>query len=694
MKGRVGLATMCAWLALTASASATPTWLPPEDIAGPTESITFPEIAVNARGDALAIWPRDIGSATVVETLERPAGGEWSAPQAISEPGEVLWPLQTPVDIGLDDAGNAVAIWAATEQDLRTASRPAGGEWSDPEDLFTNGARGPQLAMNAAGDAVAVWNGFNGDKFVTWAAVRPAGGEWSNPEDLSVAGELDSFDPQVAIDAAGTAIVVWERLITAGDDVVRASVRTAEGNWSASRDISTASEDVNSPRVAMNAAGEAVAAWAVSDEGDTSLRAATRPFNGDWSGPEEVSDTGAGLALAIDSDGNAFALWPTQPLLGAHVLQIGMRPVGGEWSEPEDLSAVFNRGFQSYDLAVSAASGAIATWTWEREATIPKNGIQAAVRPPGGSWQEPEDISAEGEEAGIPKLGLDADGNAIAVWGRKEASNEYFLEGSGYDFSGPQLNGLQIPAAGAAGHPVNFSVSPFDVFSLGATTWTFGDGSQAASGNAVSHVYGAPGKYSVVVSVADGSGNVSTQTATITVSDVTPPAPPQLLRTDPASPNESGAPRIHGDAEVGSTVRLYAGPTCTGQPVATVSAGALVSPGIAVVVAESVTATFSATATDASANTSACSAPISYTRLEPPLNCTVPEVVGKKLRTAKRKIRAAGCAVGQVSRPRAKKGKKRGPLVVRSSKPRAGRTLPAGGEVDLVLRRQPKKARR
>jgi hypothetical protein len=100
--------------------------------------------------------------------------------------------------------------------------------------------------------------------------------------------------------------------------------------------------------------------------------------------------------------------------------------------------------------------------------------------------------------------------------------------------------------------------------------------------------------------------------------DLVPPAAPQLVSTDPASPSLSGTPRILGAAEAGSTVRVFAGLTCTGTPVATGGAAELGSPGIPVQVAEGVTAAFSATATDAAGNTSACSAPISYGRLNAP----------------------------------------------------------------------------
>jgi hypothetical protein len=172
--------------------------------------------------------------------------------------------------------------------------------------------------------------------------------------------------------------------------------------------------------------------------------------------------------------------------------------------------------------------------------------------------------------------------------------------------------------------------------------------------------------------------------------DVVPPSAPQLTSTDPASPAPSGTPRIRGAAEAGSTVRVYAGSGCAGTPVATGSAAELGSPGIRVDVAEGVTASFSATATDIVGNTSPCSAPISYIHSKKATpTCVVPDVVGKKLKAAKRKIRAAGCKVGKVHKP---KGKGRRALVVKSSNPAAGATLEAGSKVNLRLGPKPRKA--
>jgi subtilisin family serine protease len=204
-------------------------------------------------------------------------------------------------------------------------------------------------------------------------------------------------------------------------------------------------------------------------------------------------------------------------------------------------------------------------------------------------------------------------------------------------------------------------------------------------------------------------------------SDVVSPPAPQLTATDPASPASSGTPGILGAAEAGSVVRVYAGSACAGPPVATGSAAELTSPGIPVQVAEGVTAVFSATATDVSDNTSACSAPISYSRLKATTDggggggggstnggggggstdgggggggaeCVVPKLAGKTLAQAKAALNAASCKLGTLRKPRLRKGS-HPPLVVKSSTPAAG-AKPAAGRVNLTLGPKPSRAHR
>ena len=69
----------------------------------------------------------------------------------------------------------------------------------------------------------------------------------------------------------------------------------------------------------------------------------------------------------------------------------------------------------------------------------------------------------------------------------------------------------------------------------------------------------------------------------------------------------------------------------------------------------------------------------------PPPSCVVPKLTGKSPSQARTALTAAHCALGKVSKPKARKGHKLGALVVKSSSPAAGANLPAGGKVSLKL---------
>jgi len=71
--------------------------------------------------------------------------------------------------------------------------------------------------------------------------------------------------------------------------------------------------------------------------------------------------------------------------------------------------------------------------------------------------------------------------------------------------------------------------------------------------------------------------------------------------------------------------------------------------------------------------------------LDPPAgtrSCKVPRLAGKSLKAARTALRAAGCSVGKVRKPRRSTG---GKLVVRTTTPGAGATLRAGAPVGLRL---------
>lgn len=91
-----------------------------------------------------------------------------------------------------------------------------------------------------------------------------------------------------------------------------------------------------------------------------------------------------------------------------------------------------------------------------------------------------------------------------------------------------------------------------------------------------------------------------------------PPAP-NLKETNPPSPAPSTSPKILGEVEAGSIVKIYTTSNCSGEPVAHGTAAELEAPGIAVTAAAGQTTKYFASA-EAEGFVSLCSASISYTQ--------------------------------------------------------------------------------
>jgi hypothetical protein len=265
------------------------TWTTPVDLSAPGRPARTTDVAVDPAGTATAIWV----SGTVIQAATRPAGGTWAAPVDLST---IAGPRANP-RIVVDPAGNATAAWGSFDgasYGVQTASLPLGGTWTAATNLSTAGGDTfdtPHLAVDRAGNATAVWQRHDGSGWVVTSATRPAGGSWTTGDDLSASGR-DAWDPQVAMDLAGNATAVWSSAETRGR-VVQASRRPAGGAWSEPVDL-TVGGDAWNPQVAFDPAGNATTAWSRND--GTSWIVQARGL--DAAGPVVTEITGAPSAGA------------------------------------------------------------------------------------------------------------------------------------------------------------------------------------------------------------------------------------------------------------------------------------------------------------------------------------------------------------------------------------------------------------
>jgi len=546
----VMVATACvAFASLAATrAGAAPAWLAPVNLsaAGLDTSAANPEVALDAQGNAVAVWERYDGKDKIVQSAVRPAGsGAWQAPVNLSEPGGNA---RSPM-IAVDPQGDAVAVWERTnveeekeeEAVVQGAVRPAGsGAWGPPVNLSATGpkhrAANPRVVLDPQGNAVAVWERSSGENYIVQSAIRQSGSTtWQPAVDLSESGpELKS--PMVAVDPQGNAVAVWERFNKeTKEKIIQSSVRPAgSGAWQAPTDISKTGGSAREPQIALDPQGNAVAVWERDNsEKETLVQGAVRPAGtGIWQTPTDLAK-GEGFArspmVGLDSQGNAVVVWEFLNTTSTEGNVLGaVRPAAtGVWQPPIEVSVPGHKAANP-QIALDPQGNAVTVWEQEEG---PKWIVEAAARPAvSGIWQAPAGISSADLTFPTPQVAVDPQGNVVAVWERPDSEEHRNAQAAAYDAAGPFLNARTIPTTGVAGQPVAFSVSPLDVWSaLGATNWSFGDGA-GTNGTSVTHSYANVGSYPVTVTGADVLGNTTSASGVIAIAAAPspPPSPPML----------------------------------------------------------------------------------------------------------------------------------------------------------------------
>jgi hypothetical protein len=342
------------------------------------------------------------------------AAAPWQPAVELSELGT----FNSDAEVEFDGAGNALAVWrhSSAAEYLQVAEKSPGGAWGAPLNLSssTYSPQTPQLAVDSAGDAVVVWSSYDGSKLAVWAAVRSAGGAWQNPVTISEPG-FNAEKARVAIDSTGAAVVVWERWtgnhIFGGEALVQAATMSAAGAWGAPVTLSSSSEEELSPDVAFDSEGGATAVWQRYEGGGT-IESSSKAPGSPWQAPVALSEPGINAIeaqVAGDGQGGMTAVWARYD--GNWIVQGSTKPAGGSWAPAVDISTP-GRTSLSPRLAVDAAGGAVVVWQVHVAQFVWM--IQAASGQ-GGSWASPADLSAAAE-IGEPQVAVDPAGDAVVSW--------------------------------------------------------------------------------------------------------------------------------------------------------------------------------------------------------------------------------------------------------------------------------------
>ncbi|MEH3052734.1 MAG: hypothetical protein PGN13_01845 [Patulibacter minatonensis] len=334
-------------------------------------------------------------------------------------------------------SGVATLVFASgTEPNVKVyaTSRPRGGAWSTPVQIGdTVSARGLQLSVSADGYAVAGWT--DTDYALTLATRTPAGA-WTTERGVQppIQAQRGTTTGAFTVTAlpGGEMLATWARGI-------RDSSLPVETSWvyqsysRAARSSIWTSDGAVGIAGHSNTVARADAAGKVTllarEAGGGPLLTTTRRPGGAWSAPVTIAGADAlpssGIVpeLAVNAAGDAAAAWTHDGTGSAPDLssvQIARRSAAGSWGAPLVLASgrdrasvgeLSHRVYQAF-VGLDAAGVATVAWTEYDSATGPvlTSRVAAATLAPGASTA-PAPVNVSGDLVSRP----DADGTTTSL---------------------------------------------------------------------------------------------------------------------------------------------------------------------------------------------------------------------------------------------------------------------------------------
>lgn len=505
-----------------------------------------PQIAMDAEGNAVLAWLQSDGTSLDV-WARRFESNLWGAPELLeSRTGDAQH-----LRLALSQGGDAMAVWEQWDGSAWRvyASHLEGssGAWGDPT-LFDTGGTIPQIALDPAGNAIAVWwqPGFQDRLLANRFDAETE--SWGTPTVITSRSEFGFEYSPVGMDAQGNAITVWLQLVGTTPRTMANRFDAETESWGTPSAISTGTVHLWSfpPAVAVNERGEALATWREVDAGRERIFSNRFVPGSGWgvATPIETDNMTLpqSLDLAIDAGGNAIAVWPARNVdsvlrtsgdLGVRDQRISRHccPPGNVWASRFDATTVTwgrpvpigvsGRGILDVEVAVDTMGDAIAVWGYlEVAGQSSLTGISANhFSATSGSWGAAADIDSGSGLAAGAVVAVDPAGGAIAAWTQWDSgrlrifANTFTPDTTPPDTIPPALS-LTEPADGST--VTEPSVRVAGTTEPGARLVVNGIETAVGPDGAFSILLAlAEGTNAIVVTARDASGNEATESVSV-----------------------------------------------------------------------------------------------------------------------------------------------------------------------------------
>jgi len=273
------------------------------------------QIAMDANGNAIVVWLEFDGANNYVWSKRYVAGVGWTANELV-DPDPASFLAEPRVKI--DKMGNAIVVWSRPDisgsySDVWANRYVIGVGWGSAELLDTNDsgdAKQPQVGVDDIGNAVVLWQQWDGTTWSIWANHYSIGEGWKGAEFLGSA----AADPQVAMVGDGDAVVVWTEFGDAQTTNIQVSRFVASTGWGALEYIEATSTDSLDPQIAVDGQGNAIAVWRQFDSvaGFENVWVNRYDVNAGWGLPmslQEPNTRGSNVQVTMNAAGDAMVVW-------------------------------------------------------------------------------------------------------------------------------------------------------------------------------------------------------------------------------------------------------------------------------------------------------------------------------------------------------------------------------------------------
>ena len=335
--------------------------------------------------------------------------------------GNTLFTVNVTTDV-TDEAGNA--LQTNFSWDFKTAD----GLWETAESIenLDTTALTPQIAVDASGNMIVVWEQLEEGRYQIYANYKADSASWDPETAVAISNTTsgDTLNPKIAFNSAGNAMVVWEQY-GAAHSGIWSNLYVAGTGWDGPVRVDPISSagNAHSPQVLANSSNTFIALWSQEDSGIFNIY--SNNYTTSWQSSATLVETvNNGNArtprIALANSDNIYAVWSQSDGTNFNIQSARSTDNAVSW---QDFGVVENNAGHAYNPYVAVDASENLFVTWEQDDGLDTN--TWVNRYSASAWETAERLDATAtEDAKNTSIAVDSSGNALATW--QEFSEGYF----------------------------------------------------------------------------------------------------------------------------------------------------------------------------------------------------------------------------------------------------------------------------